>query len=160
LLEKNAQFFRFVKEIIAFRRRHPGFMRPEFYSGRNGSYNAIPDITWYDETGKTPDWDNIGHCMAFRMDGSRAEIKADRDDNDFYIMLNGGNKRTVFSICDPLRGKRWVRAVDTALPSPEDILIPGTEKELQYLRQYIVQARSMVVLISKYIESGGKIPVL
>jgi glycogen operon protein len=149
LLQKNKDLFRFVKEIIAFRLRHHGFMRPEFYTGRDGSYNAIPDISWFDELGKTPDWDNIGYCMALRMDGSRAEIMADRDDNDFYIMFNAGNKRTMFSVCDPLYGKRWVRAVDTALPSPEDILLPGTEKELQYVRRYVVQARSMVILISK-----------
>jgi glycogen operon protein len=149
LLQRNKDLFRFVKEIIAFRIRHHGFMRPEFYTGRDGSYNAIPDISWFDELGKTPDWDNIGYCMALRMDGSRAEIMADRDDNDFYIMFNASNKRTIFSVCNPLYGKRWVRAVDTALPSPEDILLPGTEKELQYAHRYIVQARSMVILISK-----------
>ncbi|MDR2133946.1 MAG: glycogen debranching protein GlgX, partial [Treponema sp.] len=46
LLEKNKNLFRFAREMIAFRRRHPGFMRPEFYTGRDGNYNAIPDISW------------------------------------------------------------------------------------------------------------------
>jgi glycogen operon protein len=48
LLERNASYYRFVKMMIAFRRRHPGFMRPEFYTGRDGNYNAIPDISWFD----------------------------------------------------------------------------------------------------------------
>jgi glycogen operon protein len=149
LLQKNPGLFRFAKEMIAFRLRHHGFMRPEFYTGRDGSYNGIPDITWFDEWGKTPDWENIGYCMALRLDGSRSDVFADRDDNDFFIMLNGGSKKTLFSVCAPLPGKHWVRAVDTALPSPEDILLPGTEKELTFSNRYTVYARSMVVLISK-----------
>jgi len=149
LLEKNDKVFRFAKEIIAFRLRHPGFMRPEFYTGRDGSYNAIPDITWFDELGKTPDWDNIGSCMALRMDGSKANALVDRDDNDFFIMFNSASKRVLFSVCTPMPGKHWVRAVDTALPSPEDVLLPGTEKALTYQNRYVVQARSMAILISK-----------
>jgi glycogen operon protein len=151
LLQKNAELFRFIKEMIAFRLRHHGFMRPEFYTGRDGNYNAIPDITWFDEAGKTPGWENIRYCLALRMDGSQAEILADKDDNDFFIMFNGGSRKEIFSVCAPLKGKRWVRAVDTALHSPEDILLPGTEKELFYPDRYTVQARSMVILISKQI---------
>jgi len=149
LLTKNSGIYRFIKEMIAFRLRHQGFMRPEFYTGRDGSYNAIPDITWFDASGKIPGWDNIGYCMAMRMDGSKSEILADKDDNDFFIMFNAGNKKETFSVCPPLAGKRWVRAVDTALHSPEDILLPGTEKELLNPNRYVVQARSMVILISK-----------
>jgi glycogen operon protein len=149
LLQKNASLYRFVKEMIAFRLRHHGFMRPEFYTGRDGNYNAIPDITWFDETGSTPGWGQIDYCLAMRVDGSRADILADQDDNDFFIMFNGGVKKITFSVCKALEGKRWVRAVDTGLPAPEDILLPGTEKELDYPDRYTVQARSMVILISK-----------
>ncbi|MDR1930217.1 MAG: glycogen debranching protein GlgX [Treponema sp.] len=148
LIQSEPGFFRFARELIAFRRRHHGLMRPEFYTGRDGNYNAIPDITWFDEKGATPEWDKIGCCMALRVDGSKAEILADKDDNDLFIMFNAGNKRVVFSVCDPLEGKHWLRAVDTALPSPEDVLVPGTEQGLAYPRSYCVSARSMVILIS------------
>jgi glycogen operon protein len=151
LLTKNKGFYRFVREMIAFRLRHHGFMRPEFYTGRDGNYNAIPDITWFDELGGTPNWEQIGHCLAMRMDGSRADILADQDDNDFFIMFNGGIKKIVFAVCKALEGKRWVRAVDTALSSPDDILLPGMEQDLLYPDRYTVQARSMVILISKQI---------
>jgi len=149
LLERNAGLYRFVRMMIAFRKRHPGFMRPEFYTGRNGNYNAIPDITWFDSQGNTPDWDKLGPSLAFRLDGSRAEILADRDDNDFFIMFNGGDKPERFVICDPLDGKKWVRAVDTGLPSPEDILPPGEEKPLESLQFYLLKERSLGILISR-----------
>jgi glycogen operon protein len=148
-LERNSGLYRFVREIIAFRRRHPGFMRPEFYTGRDGSYNAIPDITWFTEKGGIPDWDKIGYCIAFRMDGSKADILADKDDNDFFIMCNGDNKKVDFAVCEPLPGKRWVRAVDTALKSPNDITAPGSEQPLDNPLKYPVQSRSMVILVSQ-----------
>jgi glycogen operon protein len=149
LLEKQADLYRFVKEIIHFRLRHPGFMRPEFYTGRGGNYNAIPDISWFDESGDTPNWDNIGPCLALRMDGSQADILTDRDDNDFFIMFNGSSNDIDFSICDPMAGKKWVRAVDTGLVSPNDILEPGNEEALANPEVYRVKERSVVILISR-----------
>jgi glycogen operon protein len=149
LLEKNTGLYRFVKEMIAFRLRHRGFMRPEFYTGRDGNYNAAPDISWFDENGDTPDWDDAGSCLSVRIDGSRADVPADRDDNDFFIMFNGSPNPVKFRIREPLDGKKWMRAVDTNLPSPQDILKPGDEVPMQNFETYTVGKRSMVILISK-----------
>jgi glycogen operon protein len=148
-LGKYHGLYRFIKEMIAFRLRHLGFMRPEFYTGRDGNYNAIPDISWFDEEGETPDWEKIGPCMSLRMDGSKADILADRDDNDFFIMFNAGPKPCVFKICDVPEGKKWVRAVDTGIPSPEDIRTPGKEEPLASPDAYLVKEQSMVILISR-----------
>jgi glycogen operon protein len=149
--EKNKDLFRFIKEMIAFRLRHHGFMRPEFYTGLDGNYNAIPDISWFDEKGNPPDWEKMDVCLALRMDGSRADILADQDDNDFFIMFNGGAKTVSFMVCDALEGKVWVRAVDTSLPPPEDIALPGTEQPLAWPDIYQVKGHSMVILISKFL---------
>ncbi|GHV92801.1 glycogen operon protein GlgX homolog [Spirochaetia bacterium] len=149
LLEKNASYYRFVKMMIAFRLRHPGFMRPEFYTGRDGNYNAIPDISWFDEEGETPDWEDIGSCLALRMDGSKAEVLADQDDNDFFIMFNSGKKDVVFKISETMAEKSWIRAVDTGLPSPDDIIEPSAGKLLSSTETYTVKGRSMVILVSE-----------
>ncbi|MDR0554871.1 MAG: glycogen debranching protein GlgX [Treponema sp.] len=154
LLEKNRELFRFVREMIAFRLRHHGFMRPEFYTGRDGNYNALPDIIWYDENGDSPDWGKHDSCLAMRIDGSKAEIQADKDDNDFFIMFNARDRQMVFTLCDAPRGKIWMRAVDTGLPPPDDILLPGTEKRLPSTDNYLVRARSMVILLSKETGNG------
>jgi glycogen operon protein len=87
--------------------------------------------------------------MALRVDGSKADTLADKDDNDFFMMFNAGSRKVNFSVCDPLEGKSWMRTVDTALPSPEDVLVPGTEQALETQKKYAVQGRSMVILISK-----------
>jgi glycogen operon protein len=124
-------------------------MRPEFYTGRDGNYNAIPDIAWFDKNGDIPDWDDIGVCLALRVDGSQAGSVADRDHNDFFVMFNGGEKTANFKISEPMDGKKWVRAVDTSLSSPDDIRTPGNEAALDNLQTYHVKDRSMVILISR-----------
>jgi glycogen operon protein len=149
LLEKHAGLYRFVKEMIAFRRRHPGFMRHEFFTGRGGDYRGIPDISWFDEKGLVPNWEKIGYYLALRVDGSKAETLADRDDNGFYIMINADIEIQSFVLAEPPSKKEWFRVVDTGLSAPRDILLPGTEERLPSQRVYPVKARSVAILISK-----------
>jgi glycogen operon protein len=148
LLEKNAGFFRFVREMIAFRQRHTSFMRPEFYLGTESSYRGTPDITWFDVDGAAPDWDKIDRCFAVYIEGIKADVKRDRDNSNFFIMFNASQKDIVFSVCPPPRDKKWFRAIDTNLASPEDIKPPGEEVALEFPR-YTVKEQSMVVLLSK-----------
>jgi len=153
-LEKNKTLYRFVKEMIAFRKRHPGFMRPEFFTGRGGDYKGIPDISWFDEKGESPVWDKIGYYLALRLYGSKAEIFGDRDENDFYLMFNASHDTQGYKLAEPPHKKEWFRVVDTGLHSPNDILPQGNEKILPSQHVYPVKARSMAILISKEIIHG------
>jgi glycogen operon protein len=149
LLKRESPLLRFTREMIAFRLRHPAFMRPEFYTGHDGDYNALPDITWYDEKGNSPDWSLTGHRLAFRLDGSKADTFADRDDSDFFIMFNADANHVPFMLAFPAEGRIWCRAIDTALDSPRDIVAPGAEEVLPLQNEYLVRGRSIVVLLSK-----------
>jgi glycogen operon protein len=149
LVQKNASLFRFTKEIIAFRKSHQVFMRPEFYTGKGGAYNAPPDVSWFTADGEKIDWDKTEYAFSMRLEGAKAEILADRDDSDFFIMFNGGAKDLQFKVPDPCIDLKWRRFIDTALPSPYDILPPGYEKEPPETGSiYKVKARSIVVLFS------------
>ena len=141
LLEKNKGLFRFVKEMIAFRRRHPSFMRAEFYNGKESSRNTMPDIVWYNEKGAAPDWDRLGYNLALQING--------REDNTFFIMLNAGLDPVMFSIPPAPGGKPWLRAVDTSFSAPYDILPVDKEEALATPNKYKVKARSIAILISK-----------
>ena len=147
--EREAELFRFVKRLIDFRLRHPAFLRPEFFTGKDGDYNALPDITWFDEQGDSPDWATADKRLAFRLDGSKADTFADKDDNDFYVMFNADARQAAFSLACPLSGTRWFRAIDTALESPRDIVEPGAEEYLPNQKEYLVRGRSVVVLVSR-----------
>jgi glycogen operon protein len=154
LLKNHAGLYRFVKKFAAFRLRHMAFQRPEFYTGRDGDYNGTPDISWYNPAGKQVDWEGATDCLALRMEGTKAEILADRDDNDFFIMFNAGARDVVFTVPFTLGGRRWYRAVDTSLPSPDDICDAGKEppvvqKDKMAECRYTARARSVVVLLAK-----------
>ena len=71
------------------------------------------------------------------------------DDNDFFIMFNGSGSNVNFRICDLRGAKKWVRAVDTGLLSPGDILEAGGEAMLNDPYTYEVRERSVVILVSR-----------
>ncbi len=51
-------------------------------------------------------------------------------DDDLHVMLNMSGQDLEFEI-PSVAGGRWWRAVDTSLPSPEDIAEPGHEIEVK-----------------------------
>lgn len=144
----NSDNFTFLKKLIDFRKRHPSFHRPEFYLGEDSNFNEIPDITWYNREGNNPDWDHMDHCLAYRLDGTEAEVREDKDDNDFFLMFNSSLNDQLFKICSSPMGTLWFRSIDTAMSEGQDILIFGDEQYLEKQDEYIVQAKSVVVLLS------------
>jgi len=149
LAKSHADLLRFVRGLIAFRMKHPAFRRPEFFTGQDADFNATPDITWFDEHGMSPDWAKIDTRIAARIDGSKADILADRDDNDFYLIFNSRDQSAVFKICPAPMARRWHRVIDSSLPSPEDLAESGSEAILVPQEEYAVSPRSFVLLISR-----------
>ena len=137
----------FTRKLIAFRRRHPAFLRPEFYTGHDTDFNKMPDITWFAEDGTAVDWARVKRTLALRIDGSHAEIMADRDDNDFFLVFNAAPQRVHVTLCDPLPGKRWHRVMDTALEHPEDFVSDGIDEPAG--TGYSCAARSTVLFLSR-----------
>jgi glycogen operon protein len=149
LLGMHADIHRFCREAIAFRRRHAAFLRPEFWNGRDSSRNLIPDITWFTEAGLPADWSAASRTLALLVDGNKADIAADRDDNDFFIMYNASPDEVLFTLAPVPPGKEgWYQAIDTSLAPPMDIAAPGAESRVPAeIRK--VAGRSVVVLLSK-----------
>lgn len=148
LKKENIENFTFLKKLIEFRKRHPAFHRPEFYLGKDSTFNAIPDIAWYNRDGNITDWENMDHCLAYRLDGTEAEVYADKDDNDFYLMFNASMNDQTFRICPPPEGTAWFRAIDTNMSGEKDIPMYGNEEYLENQEEYMVKTRSVVVLLS------------
>ncbi|MGO9307785.1 MAG: glycogen debranching enzyme, partial [Spirochaetia bacterium] len=149
LLEKHADVHRFTRELLAFRMRHPAFLRPEFYSGRNSRHDTIPDITWLTEAAEPADWTPEALTLALLIDGNKADIDADRDDNDILIMLNASDAPVLFTLAPVPPGKEaWYTAIDTALPAPRDIVAAGAEERVAQETRRLA-ARSTVVMLSR-----------
>jgi glycogen operon protein len=71
-LQTNQDVFRFFKNMIAFRKRHPSLGRSRFWR---------EDITWYG-VDQRADLSNDSHSLAFCLHG------ASQEDDDIYVMIN------------------------------------------------------------------------
>jgi glycogen operon protein len=140
LREKNGAVFRFFKEMIAFRKRHPSLQRGSFFTGEvNG--RGLPDITWHGCQLGAPGWNDPGsRVLAFTMGGAE-------EDADLHVMLNMDDQALEFDL-PTVQGRAWHRAVDTSLPSKADIAEPEGEVVVTG-DVYLVNARSVVVLVSR-----------
>jgi glycogen operon protein len=149
LAEENREIRDFVARLIRFRFSHPALLRPEFFTGKDERFNAMPDVSWFDETGKTPDWDKQKKLLALRIDGHEASMEADRDFHDLFIMFNAGPDDRIFAVRPPRKGLSWHRLIDTGLASPEDFM---EEKQAPLLRsqgRYYTTHQSLVLLMAK-----------
>jgi isoamylase len=149
LVERHADIHRFCRELIAFRMRHPAFLRPEFYGGKDSNRNRMPDIAWLTEAALPADWAPERRTLAVLIDGNKAETEADRDDNDILIMVNASEAAVRFTLPPIPPGKEgWHQAIDTALAPPRDVAAPGAEERLG-TEMRLLEARSLVVLLSR-----------
>lgn len=128
LLERNADVFRFVKALIAFRKAHPSLGRNTFWR---------EDVHWYG-VGPHVDMGGSSRTLAFCLHGGSA------GDGDIYALINAYCEPLTFTIQEG-DAASWRRVVDTSLPSPHDIDEAGNETVLNSL-DYTVGPRSVVVL--------------
>jgi len=126
-LQDNRDVFRFFKLMIAFRKSQ-AIGRATFWRD---------DVSWHGTDGPA-DLSHEARCLAYTLRGG--STRAD----DLYVMINGHWEDHAFSVASG-RATDWRRVVDTARPSPDDIVEPGDEPSLETAR-YVVKARSVVVL--------------
>jgi glycogen operon protein len=140
LVARNADFLRFVRELVRLRRRHRSLRRTRFLTGRPGSgEDGLPDITWHGENGAMPDWSGRNsHWLAFTLAGREA------GEPPLHVVCNMGALARQAHLPE-IAGTAWHRAVDTSLPAPQDIAAPEQQERLAGKR-YPVAARSVVVL--------------
>ncbi|MGZ5742907.1 MAG: glycogen debranching protein [Burkholderiales bacterium] len=128
-LAPNRDVFRFFKQMIAFRKSHPSLARSRYWRG---------DVQWYGPAGEV-DQAPWSHTLAFFLRGES------EGDADLYVMVNAHASDVHFAIQQGGAGA-WLRVVDTALESPDDICEPGSEAQVPDL-DYTVKARSVVLLL-------------
>ncbi|MDB2613948.1 isoamylase [Chlamydiales bacterium] len=109
-LQKNQDYFRFFKEIIQLRKKHPHFKRNHFLTDK--------DIIWYGSTTDHPKWNYDNRYVAFLLKYP--------DLPSFFIGFNANYKKT--SVQAPLlpENKVWQFVVNTGKDSPEDIYLENT----------------------------------
>ena len=147
LIERHPDTHRFARLLVDFRKTHPALQRQEFFEGRDFSGNDVPDIGWFCENGKPVNWNRAENILGLRIDGSRREIHSSADDVDICMFFNATKRTIRFLIPQSHEGQIWVRVIDTAQPSPNDILEPGQERAIGDATHYRLHPYSMAVLI-------------
>src|SRR6201987_1107626 len=102
-LQANQDVFRFFKNMIAFRKRHPSLGRSRFWR---------EDVNWYG-VGQKADLSTDSHSLAFCLHGGS------QDDDDIYVMINAYWEPLEFQIQEG-KPQEWMRIVDTGFLSPGD----------------------------------------
>jgi len=138
LLQRNADFFRFTRELIALRRRHPILRRRRFL--QDG------DVAWHGTQPGKPDFSAASKTLALILDGRRTGREADRD---FYMAFNAGREPAVFTIPSAPQKGGWRRAIDTALSSPHDIAGLDQGTPIAVGSRYALPGNSLLVLIAE-----------
>jgi len=135
LLSKHPDVHRFLKLLIARRQ-----MRDNEHEGRRISLNQlIRDArkVWHGAKLNQPDWSCSSHSIALGEELRREGM--------LHLILNAYWEPLDFEL--PHAG-RWLRWIDTALPSPEDI-VEWQSAQSVHSDFYRAEARSVVVLISR-----------
>lgn len=126
LLTLNAEFFRFAKAMIAFRKAHPSLGRSRFWRA---------DVMWLEAIGEM---DPASSLLAFHLNGPS------EGDSDLYIMINGEVLDAVFTI--QAEGC-WSLGVDTSRDLPEDATSAGGTQFFAAGQAVPVPSRSIKVLM-------------
>ncbi len=133
LMKKNTELVRFVQQLIRFRRAHPLLSKEDFYQ---------PDeIEWFGPKGAPPDWSN-GQALGLYI------FPDDPDHSHLCMFFNANAEPVRFTLPPTPGGGKWLLAVNTSAPSPDDIHEPGSEPELTDHDSLNVESRALVILVN------------
>ncbi|OAI42283.1 glycogen debranching enzyme [Planctomycetaceae bacterium SCGC AG-212-D15] len=149
LARENEDFLRFVKGMIALRKRHVVLRRQTFFQGVGAKGDQRPDIVWHGVEPGHPDFSGGNRTLAFALDGGRSGRLLSEPDCDFYVACNAWRETLSFRIPVSPTGRLWRRAVDTALEAPEDFLEREDRPLVAFNAVYPVVGHSMIVLVSE-----------
>lgn len=131
-LEKETGFFRFVKEMIAFRKRHARLQRDQFLTDK--------DISWHGTKPMYQAWDSPDPLLAFTLYNHKTQ-------QHLYVAINLRKEKADVTLPEPPEGFVWHRLVDTSLNAPDDI-VEEKDSKIQSNLHYILEPLSVIILKS------------
>ena len=135
-VRRQADLLRFVRGLIKFTRRCHLFQAEQFWTEPGG-----PEIAWHGVVLNQPDWGEHSHSLAFEV-YDRAGAG-----EHLHVLLNAYWEPLAFALPARWPGRQWHRAVDTALPAPDDCA--EAAQPLADQHRYIAEARSAVILVAR-----------
>jgi isoamylase len=137
LVQKHADVHRFVKLLLARR-----LLRDVTHEEQRMSLSALiaqANKAWHGTKLNQPDWGDSSHSMAFSLELRKEKLL-------IHLILNGYCEPLEFEL--PAAAGPWRRWIDTARPSPEDIVEWQTAPPVSG-SSYQVGSRSVAVLFTR-----------
>nr|VFJ87525.1 MAG: glycogen operon protein [Candidatus Kentron sp. LFY]VFJ90567.1 MAG: glycogen operon protein [Candidatus Kentron sp. LFY]VFK20467.1 MAG: glycogen operon protein [Candidatus Kentron sp. LFY] len=141
LTRENADLVRFFQRLIELRRTHAALRRESFLPDEKGT---TVSVEWHGVVPYQPDWSYESRTLAKCL---RA-ITPDGETESIYLIASAYSEPLSFEL-PSITDRVWYRVSDTSLDAPRDIVDLGKEERLDEQRNYLVQPRSVVVLIGK-----------
>jgi glycogen operon protein len=148
LLRKNADLFRYTKQIIHFRLAHPVLRSRYHFQNRDCIGSGYPDISFHGTKAWYADWSGTSRVFAFLLCGKHAKQGTFQDDY-IYVAMNMYWEDLDFELPRLPEGMRWHVFANTSMPSPEDINEIGKEPVLENQYNFLVGSRSVIVLVGR-----------
>ncbi len=142
LPERNWEVFRFTREMIGLRKRHPALRRNRFLTGKVLPISGMPDIAWHGKKLHQPQWNNP-EAQVLACTLSRVEA----DEEDLHLIFNMSPESLCLYLPKPAN-RTWHLSVDTAAATPGDIIEHRLQEPVQK-KTMRVAPRSVVVLESR-----------
>jgi isoamylase len=143
--QSNSQeMIRFWSMLMDKRKSYIDHFKGRYFEGGRNRF-GLYDVSWHGTKLNSPGWDDPNAlCLGMTL-GDTAE---DTDQtNNIHVMFNMYWDGIEFEI-PQASGLRWYRAIDTALPTPNDIQ-PRDQQVAIDGSTYLVTGRSIVVLASR-----------
>ncbi len=141
MADTNNDLLRFFKHLIAFRKRHPSL--------RNhcAEYDDIMvefPVNWHGVKPHEPDWAEYSRSLAVQITEPLPENP--NEHIDIYIVASSYWGQLTFELPE-ISGRSWHRMIDTSVEPPDDICDSDRGFMLERQATYVVNPRSVVVLI-------------
>lgn len=147
LLEQNKELFEHFRKMIAFRMAHPVLRGCMHFQNVDYVGSGYADISWHGSRAWEPDWSDSSRCLAFMLCGMHAKCGTVEDDS-VYVAMNMHWEKHAFELPKLPRGVAWHVFANTAVPA-QDIREPGQESKLANQREFLLEPRSVIVLVAR-----------
>lgn len=139
---------RFVRGMIRLRKAHPSLRRERFLQAYDAPYGqdraGYTRVHWHGTELDSPDWSNTSRTLAFTLTTAA-------DDDALHVLINMHHEPVQFRLPVLPSDHRWLVAVDTSRPSPDDHHHPPTQPVKD--PHATVDGRSITILVDRPIES-------
>jgi isoamylase len=160
LLDEQADFLRFVRELVRFRRENPTLRHRGFLRGGSAASGTLPDVEWFSADGSHIDWyaGDASLCCFFGAP-TVEKLLADNDlpaggiegiARHIFIVAHSGSLPRTFRLptTPALTALPWRLFLHTALVPPDDIHPDGRGPAIDFEQPLELPERSLVCFVA------------